>query len=173
MVAILLLLAFAPAPKVSLETDPDKILDRFNKDLPSLAKKGKEEVAAARKKVIEKLQKLKTSLETNGKKTEATRVNDRILMAEVLGGEATLGKFKSADLFKKASVSARYSRLLHVMHLPQDKPTYKDFTEYGRYTGTSYYHHQNLSVGCWVYVYPYWFIWGDTVSPAGGVKDKR
>jgi len=162
-----LLLAFAPAPKQAAITDPDKAIEQFLKEVPALQKRGKDALDARKKKLLTQLKKIRDDLEKRGKKKEATAAGDRVVLAGVLDGEVTLGKTTPGALLKKAAV-AKYGRLLHVLHLPQDKASYKEFSDYGYYTGTSYYNHANLSTGYWVYVHPFWFIWGDGPGVAAG-----
>jgi hypothetical protein len=67
----------------------------------------------------------------------------------------------SPDL-STASVNGKYSNLLYTLNVPQDKGSYGDFYDWGYYTGTSYAGYNNLPAGYWVYVYPNWYIWGNT-----------
>lgn len=61
----------------------------------------------------------------------------------------------------RASVHGKYRRLLRVISVPADRPSYTDFNDWGYYTGTEWSGHKNLPAGHWVYVYPRWYIWGD------------
>jgi hypothetical protein len=63
--------------------------------------------------------------------------------------------------FKKASVNGKYSNLLTVIHMPSDKGTYGEFSDYGPYTGTAWGTYKGLPKGNWVYVFPHWYIWGN------------
>jgi RNA polymerase sigma factor (sigma-70 family) len=60
----------------------------------------------------------------------------------------------------KASVNGKYSRLLKKLKVPQDRQAYGDFNDFGHWTGTSYAGFDDLPPGHWVYVQPYWYIWG-------------
>ncbi len=59
------------------------------------------------------------------------------------------------------SVNGKYRRLLRKLYLPQDQSSYKNFTDYGVWSGTSYRQFTNLPKGYWVYVYPHWYIWAE------------
>ena len=61
----------------------------------------------------------------------------------------------------KASVNGRYKNLLRIIEAPEDSAAYGSFSDFGRWEGTSYRGLDNLPQGYWVYVAPYWFIWGD------------
>jgi hypothetical protein len=61
-----------------------------------------------------------------------------------------------------ASVNRKYRRLLRKIAVEEDKATYGAFVDYGHYASMkSYAGHEDLPEGYWVYVYPYWYIWGD------------
>jgi len=60
----------------------------------------------------------------------------------------------------KAMVSGKYSKLLKRVEVPNDKESYGEFKDYGHYQATSYGGVDNIPEGYWVYVYPYWYIWG-------------
>ncbi len=62
---------------------------------------------------------------------------------------------------KKASADGKYSKLLKKIKVPEDRDEYKDFYEWGHWTGTEWKGHKNLPAGYWVYTYPYWYIWRD------------
>lgn len=62
----------------------------------------------------------------------------------------------------KASVNGKYYNLLQTLYVPQDQGSYGDFYEWGYWSGSSYAGYTNLTPGYWVYVYPNWYIWGNT-----------
>jgi hypothetical protein len=62
----------------------------------------------------------------------------------------------------KASVNGKYYNLLKVINVPSDRGSYGDFSDYGHYSSTSYAGYNNLPAGYWVYVYPDWYIWGNS-----------
>jgi hypothetical protein len=61
-----------------------------------------------------------------------------------------------------ASVNGKYSNLLMTLSVPQDQASYGNFYDWGYYTGTSYAGYNNIPPGYWVYVYPNWYVWGNT-----------
>jgi hypothetical protein len=71
-----------------------------------------------------------------------------------------------------ASVHGKYRTLLRRIHCPEDRTSYRDFTDYGMYTGTSWHNHTNLPPGYWVYVYPDWYIWRDCTEDGTGALRK-
>jgi hypothetical protein len=62
---------------------------------------------------------------------------------------------------EKAHVSGKYEKLLRRIKVPADQKSYSDFTDFGHYQGTDWAGYTNLPPGYWVYVYPYWYIWGE------------
>ena len=62
----------------------------------------------------------------------------------------------------KASVNGKYFNLLMTLYVPQDQGSYGNFYDWGYYTGTSYAGYSNIPPGYWVYVYPNWYVWGNT-----------
>lgn len=61
-----------------------------------------------------------------------------------------------------ASVNGKYYNLLMTLYVPQDQASYGNFYDWGYYTGTSYAGYNNIPPGYWVYVYPNWYVWGNT-----------
>jgi Ca-activated chloride channel family protein len=61
----------------------------------------------------------------------------------------------------KASLNGKYKNLLRIIDAPDDSSAYGDFSDFGRWEGTSYRGQNNLPQGYWVYVAPHWYIWGD------------
>jgi hypothetical protein len=68
-----------------------------------------------------------------------------------------------------AHVNGKYSKLLRKIHVPQDRQSYGDYHEWGQYGATDWQGHRNIPAGFWVYVYPHWYIWGESKGgqPAG------
>jgi len=60
---------------------------------------------------------------------------------------------------KKATVDGKYTNLLAVIHVPDDKRTYGEFKDYGAFNGTEWGAYKGLPKGNWVYVFPRWYIW--------------
>ena len=71
------------------------------------------------------------------------------------------GSPQSPDL-TMASVNGKYYNLLMTLNVPQDQGSYGNFYDWGYYTGTSYAGYNNIPAGYWVYVYPNWYVWGNT-----------
>jgi hypothetical protein len=70
-----------------------------------------------------------------------------------------------AEALKKAAVNNKYQMLLRQIKVPNDKDNYGEFNDFGQYSGTDYAGLANLPKGYWVYVAPYWYIWGQ-LKPA-------
>lgn len=113
-----------------------------------------------------------------GEQVLAGRIDAKTLVvhADVLGKLqlplAELKTLKSADLPDdavvakdavpaQAHVNGKYAKLLRKIHVPNDRASYGDFTDYGAYNGNSYGGFNDLPSGYWVYVQPYWYIWQD------------
>jgi hypothetical protein len=71
------------------------------------------------------------------------------------------GSPQSPDM-TMASVNGKYYNLLMTLNVPQDQGSYGNFYDWGYYTGTSYAGYNNIPAGYWVYVYPNWYVWGNT-----------
>jgi hypothetical protein len=63
------------------------------------------------------------------------------------------------EALKKATVKGKYTKLLAVIHVPDDKDQYGEFKDYGPYDGTEWAGYTGLPKGNWVYAYPHWYIW--------------
>jgi len=142
------------------EPTGDAGIKRLDDAVKKADKLGRDKVEKQRKALVAGMKRQHAALVKAGKDKQARELNDRILLAETLLPDQGLEtKLTIPKLLDKAAGNGRYRELLHVLYLPQDKATYQDYTDYGHYTGTSYYNHNNLSVGYWVYVYPRWYIW--------------
>jgi hypothetical protein len=62
-----------------------------------------------------------------------------------------------------ASVDGRYKNLLRIVPAPGDVSTFGAASDFGRWEGTAYAGQNDLPQGYWVYVYPNWYIWGDSL----------
>jgi HEAT repeat protein len=62
----------------------------------------------------------------------------------------------------KAHVEGKYLKLLRRIRVPRDKESYGEFHDYGHYEGSEWAGFTDLPEGFWVYVYPHWYIWGET-----------
>jgi hypothetical protein len=57
--------------------------------------------------------------------------------------------------------NGKYYNLLYILYLPDDKASYGETDDWGSYSGSYYQGYSNLPPGYWVYLYPYWYIWGN------------
>jgi hypothetical protein len=152
-----LFLGFAPLPIETEDSDPDKAIQQFERDV-----KGKDEEAfdTARKKLIAMLKKRQAKLEKRGKSEKAEAIRTRLVLLESLSPEHLLGKVKVTDLLKKAA-NGKYAHLQRVLLVPSDQANYMQFSDFGFWNGTGYMGFNDLPAGYWIYVYPRWFIWRD------------
>jgi hypothetical protein len=81
--------------------------------------------------------------------------------APQVGTTPPAGAPTSPDM-NAASVNGKYYNLLMTLNVPQDQASYGNFYDWGHYTGTSYAGYNNIPAGYWVYVYPNWYVWGNT-----------
>jgi hypothetical protein len=64
-------------------------------------------------------------------------------------------------LERKARVGGKYDKLLRRIKVPKDVEQYALFQDYGPSEAYPEYEgHKDVPKGSWVYVYPYWYIWG-------------
>ena len=63
------------------------------------------------------------------------------------------------EALKKATVDGKYTKLLAVIHVPDDKGDYGQFKDYGPFDGTEWADYKVLPKGNWVYAFPHWYIW--------------
>ena len=68
-------------------------------------------------------------------------------------------KSDGALRLKEASINGKFTRLLAVIHVPEDTGSYGDVHDYGVYSGTGWAGYTGLPQGYWVYAYPHWYIW--------------
>lgn len=59
----------------------------------------------------------------------------------------------------KASADGKYSKLLAVIYVPDDKASYGAFNDNGLWEKGDYAGYGGLPRGYWVYVAPRWYIW--------------
>ena len=159
VLALPLLLAPAgeePGPEPA--PSPEAAVLRFDKAVrdPKATPAGLDKL---RKASASKLRKRALDLDKRGKKQAAQAMSDCAALLESLAPDAPLGKAKPGDLLKQASVKGKYTKLLHVLHVPGDLASYTRFNDYGTYSGTSYAGRSGLKPGFWVYVHPRWFVW--------------
>ena len=65
---------------------------------------------------------------------------------------------------KAASVKGKYQQLLKTLSAPEDLGVYGAFNDYGYWEGQIYGDNQDLPKAHWVYVYPNWYLWGETAT---------
>lgn len=147
----------AEEPDPDPDGRPDDAIARLDK---LSAKADKEKVEKACKALVERLEKQHASLVKAGKADKARELKDRILLAGSIGAEQGLEtKLKVAELLKEASAKGKYRELLHVLHMPADKASYTEFSDFGIWGGTSYGGYNDLKSGYWVYHHPRWYVW--------------
>ncbi|MCP4134305.1 MAG: hypothetical protein GY754_25245 [bacterium] len=71
----------------------------------------------------------------------------------------------------RASVNGKYAHLIQMLHCPADKGTYKNYTEYGYWSGGSWCGTKGKG-GYWVWVKPYWYIWKKKVKDDTEISQK-
>jgi hypothetical protein len=159
--ACLLLVAFAPAPMVKPEKDPDKAVACFERDADLLAARGEQALATRKKVLLELLKKAQADLEKRGQADRARRVGDYIALLGAVDVARPLGKDRCKDMVERAASQNKYRRLLRVVYVPADQANYGQYSDFGKWNGNSYNGENDIPAGYWVYVYPRWFIWGD------------
>jgi Ca-activated chloride channel family protein len=77
--------------------------------------------------------------------------------------ESLLGERRpSAPPEPEATVSGKYKSLLRRLNVPEDAQKYGQFRDYGFDQTKTYGGADNLPEGYWVYMAPYWYIWGES-----------
>ena len=66
-----------------------------------------------------------------------------------------------------ASVDGRYQDLLRKIEVPYDYLDYGPLQQDGFQATKVYGQYEDLPDGYWVYLYPYWYIWGTDSEAAG------
>jgi hypothetical protein len=82
-----------------------------------------------------------------------------LLVGLVVGAVALAEELTPKEALEKATADGKYTKLLAVIRVPDDKDDYGEFNDYGFYDGTSWAGYEGLPKGNWVYVYPHWYIW--------------
>jgi hypothetical protein len=142
-----------------------QVLDSIPLTLDALMEDLKDEDAIVRRDAAEALERMGTSakpavpalLALLKDKDEA--VQDAVLGALMAIDPENKGIADASP--SKARVNGKYAKLLKRIKVPQDRQSYTDFTDYGHYPATNYAGYDNIPEGYWVYVYPYWYIWGE------------
>jgi hypothetical protein len=68
--------------------------------------------------------------------------------------------------WKKSQCDGKYAMLLHQFKVEKDGEEYGEFKDLGYRNRKKYAGLDNLSPGWWVYVQPYWYIWGERTDRA-------
>jgi septal ring factor EnvC (AmiA/AmiB activator) len=144
-----------PEPR---STNPDGDIKKLD-DAISGKKANAETVEKQRKQLVERLKKEHAALVKRRQDKKALAMKERLLAESLKPGQGLDTKLTVPKLLEKASSNGRYKDLLHVLYLPGDKASYKDFTDYGFSATDGWGGYQNLTHGHWVYVYPRWYIW--------------
>ena len=80
-----------------------------------------------------------------------------VRMFDVAGNQAA-----EHERERRAGVDGRYSGLLRRIAAPDDRQSYGDFRDYGYYQEIAEYQGEKaVPAGYWLYVWPYWYIWGE------------
>ena len=82
------------------------------------------------------------------------------LVSLAVGAVALGEELSPKEALSKATAQGKYTKLLAVISVPDDKVDYGEFNDYGPYDGTEWAGYEGLPTGSWVYVYPHWYIWG-------------
>jgi hypothetical protein len=155
--ALVALTVYAEDPDPEPDPDPIKAIERFDK----ATTRKLEEIARQRKALVESLRKRSAAAAKVGKKAEANTLGNAAVLLESLGTTNSLGKLKPADVLKEGSIKGKYSRLLHVLHCPQDAAIYGNPHDFGFCELNSYHSYNGLKGGHWVYFAERWFIWAE------------
>jgi secreted protein with Ig-like and vWFA domain/anti-sigma-K factor RskA len=73
-------------------------------------------------------------------------------------------ELSSTEARQRATVEGKYEELLDKFEARDDAERYGEFHDYGWSADKSHAGRSGLPAGYWVYVYPDWYIWGETVS---------
>jgi hypothetical protein len=156
-----LLAVSAPVPVRELPRDPDKAIEKFDKEVQDIQKCAQRRIEQQRKRLIEHLKGVHQTMVKEGRGEEATVLREQIRLLES-SKEPALAVGLSVRNWKRASVEGKYRDLRRIIPVPADKQNHTEFCDYGMYNGTAYAGYNDLPAGYWVYVYPHWYIWGET-----------
>jgi hypothetical protein len=142
-----------------------QVIHAIRTSLPYLLENLDHEDAQVRKGAVETLEGLGSRAKTaipalaRALKDDDEGVRDAALSA--LMSIDPRNKVLAGKILARARVDGKYSKLLKRIKVPADKATYTEFSDFGFYEGTDWAGYTNLPAGYWVYVYPYWYIWGE------------
>lgn len=158
LLAIPLLVAFAPVPVLKPMNDPDRGIQQFASDV---VQRPESSIPTRKRRLLNQLEELHVNLLKGGKPTEAEHVRERLLLAQSIDVDKPLGDLAPTELLKRASLEGKYRHLQHVLYVPNDRTPYSYFNDFGQWPGTSYLGNTDLKPGHWVYFHPRWYIWRD------------
>ncbi len=75
-------------------------------------------------------------------------------------------ELSSIDARTRATMGGKYQELLDKLEVREDAARYGSLHDYGWSQDREYAGRTELPAGYWVYVYPNWYIWGETVGVA-------
>ena len=88
----------------------------------------------------------------------------------VLGAGLAPGQNTDLEKDKKiAQVGGKYSGLVAVLRVEEDRAHYGEFCDYGYWPGGVYRGRENAPQGYWVWVAPNWFVWSRRHARASGL----
>lgn len=70
-----------------------------------------------------------------------------------------------------ASANGKYQGLIQTLYCPGDQTQYGNFRDYGHWGGGPWCGQQGKA-GYWVYVYPNWYVWANTMPPIASANGK-
>jgi HEAT repeat protein len=141
------------------------ILDALQSSVPDLIEDLKDPDPVVRKEAAEHLQQLgdrakpASAALAEAVKDKNEAAADAAIVALLVIDPDNKALANSAP--SKARVNGKYAKLLRRIKVPQDRQTYMDFNDYGTYPATDYAGYTGIPQGFWVYVFPYWYIWGE------------
>jgi hypothetical protein len=136
-----------------------------DKDL-ELAVQASEALCALREKGNAAIPALREAMKVEGVRGESAAA---ALISINLDIEAEVPAVTEA-LRKRGSVGGKYRNLLERIKAPQDLDARQFFRDQAAIVGVSppvpeYRGRKNIASGYWVYVYPYWYVWGEQSAP--------
>ncbi len=141
-----------------------RILEAIQTSLTYLLEGLKDDNPAARREAAQGLERLGAKAKPAvAALTEALRDKNETVREAVFNALLAIDPEVKALLqaIPKKAHGDKYQKLLRRIRVPQDQKEYTDFNDYGFYEGTEWAGFTDLPQGYWVYVYPYWYIWGE------------
>jgi hypothetical protein len=150
---------------VEVRRRAQRVLESIRSTLANLVEDLKDKDPAVRKEAAEELQARGAAAKeavpalVEALKDKNEEVRDAALLALLTIDPDNKATSDAAPA--KARVGGKYAKLLRRLKVPQDRQSYTDFTDYGQYPATDYAGYTKIPEGFWVYVYPYWYVWGE------------